>query len=346
MFDTGDFRDGEDDDNNSLPLSFTKHFFLAACCPVTTKKQFHPALEVKTGSSLLDSILSPEVFVPKSRLRFGHYVSLSAAALSIALQPLCKRHLLTIAASGDVKTVSSSPGRLAVARLAASSRKEGWGKMVNTHGGLRTPASTKCKRCPACPVNPRFIITSVVVRWPSSRERLFNPVVALPLVHRRVYVTAVDPGSGCLLSLIMRGSFSVQQVRNILAGSMHRDPDQRMSVRELRDFALVGQLWESEGCLAQQEQHGKPPPPLPQTTVKDLSDVEAKLTGTNGQYPAWILRCMDEGLEMFWNKVDDDDEDDGDSSSDEDDGDSSSDEDDEDSSSDDSPPSLVHSDDE
>eukprot|EP00752_Nemacystus_decipiens_P018790 g16846.t1 len=61
-------------------------------------------------------------------------------------------------------------------------------------------------------------------------------------------------------------------VRNVLASLLCKDPDHRMSIRELRDFALVGQLWESEASQGQEDRHG----PLPFATVADLVDLEAK----------------------------------------------------------------------
>ena len=102
---------------------------------------------------------------------------------------------------------------------------------------------------------------------------------------------------------------SVQQVRNILASLLHRDPDQRMSVRELRDFALAGQLWEPDTPQEPQKQHGKRPL-LPISIVRDLVDLKAKLAATSGQCPEWIAQCTGEDGDTYWQRLDHDDEDD------------------------------------
>lgn len=90
---------------------------------------------------------------------------------------------------------------------------------------------------------------------------------------------------GCLLTCgdgRATGAYYFLQVRDILASLMRTDPDQRMSVRELRDFALVGQLWGPGMPQAQQEQHAELPR-LPDTTVKALKPVAAKLAGSDGK---------------------------------------------------------------
>jgi len=69
-------------------------------------------MEVKTGQSLLESILHAEVFNPPSPLRFADHVSLNASRLSV---------FAADSRGWREKDSSTGPGWRTVARLAVSS---------------------------------------------------------------------------------------------------------------------------------------------------------------------------------------------------------------------------------
>lgn len=75
----------------------------------------HPAMEVKTGQSLFETILSPAVLVPPSPLRYADHVSRNASP------PLIDPTTPSAVRYRDEDTVSSSPGGFGVAMLVACS---------------------------------------------------------------------------------------------------------------------------------------------------------------------------------------------------------------------------------
>lgn len=147
-----------------------------------------------------------------------------------------------------------------------------------------------------------------------------NTFVSPVLISRRLCVNAANPTPllkhWLWLPVVMWdrcavGSFYVQQVNNILASLMHRDPDHRMRIEEFRAlFASVPQLWESETPQGQQEQYDNLSP-LPDTTVEALDGIEVILVGTVGEWPEWIHQCTDWQGEPFWQKIDKEEDGDG-----------------------------------
>lgn len=100
----------------------------------------------------------------------------------------------------------------------------------------------------------------------------------------------------------VRVLYSVLQVKNVLAGLMHRDPDQRLSVRDFREtFASVGQLWGTRLPQGQQGQ-GHSLPSLPPATLGALGGLAGMLHNTESVRPEWIRRCEESDDGPFWRR--------------------------------------------
>ena len=72
----------KDNDNRLVAPFINKPLPLLRAATVQQSKQLHPAMEVKTASSLNSSVLNPAVFITPSPLRYAHHVSLNASAFS------------------------------------------------------------------------------------------------------------------------------------------------------------------------------------------------------------------------------------------------------------------------
>ena len=72
----------KDNDNRLVAPFINKPLPLLRAATVQQSKQLHPAMEVKTASSLNNSVLNPAVFITPSPLRYAHHVSLNASAFS------------------------------------------------------------------------------------------------------------------------------------------------------------------------------------------------------------------------------------------------------------------------